>query len=89
MRKIIIITLLLVSYIGSLAHDLPQVVMSQVMLYGTDEEITFQEIFEDDGQGETVYEVILLKKRYELILLLNQDGCVIEKVKQTLSHEKW
>tara|TARA_B100000809_G_scaffold128008_1_gene126103 strand:- start:1840 stop:2094 length:255 start_codon:yes stop_codon:yes gene_type:complete len=83
------ITSLLVSYIGSLAHDLPQVVMSQVMLYGTEEEIMFQEIFEDDGEGEKVYEVILLKKRHELILLLNQEGFVIEKMKKTLSDEQW
>ena len=61
--------------------DLPDTILSVVFDYGTYEQIIFEEVFEDEMEEETIYEVRLQKRNHELILLIDSSGLVVEKIK--------
>ena len=87
--KILISSDLLVVYHGPLTHHLPEEIMYEVLNHGTEEEISFEEILEDNGTGEKIYEVRLLKKNHILILLIDEEGIIVHKVKNKFFHQIW
>ena len=61
-------------------NDLPNLVAYSVLDHGSHDEIIYTE--EYDEEGTTMYEVRLKKKKHELILLIDEDGYVIETIKE-------
>ena len=79
--KKLLVAIFVVSHSIMFSSDLPDTVLTAVFDYGTYEQITFEEVFEDDMEEETIYEVRLQKRRHELILLIDSSGFIIEKIK--------
>ena len=80
MKNLLVVALLLTSS-SIFCNDLPDSILSVVFDYGTYEQITYEEVFEDELEEETIYEVRLQKRNYELILLIDSSGLVVEKIK--------
>ncbi len=74
---LIILGLLLSLNVG--ATTLPDNVMLTVLEYGSVAEINFLDEFSDGD--EKIYEVRLTKKKHEIILLINEHGSLVEKIK--------
>jgi hypothetical protein len=69
-----------------IAADLPQKVMESVLKHGTKTEIVYDEQYEEDGK--TIYEVTLQKKGYQLTLVLDANGKVLESIKSEGDEEE-
>jgi len=81
MKKLILITFgKLALTFSSTANYLPDNVMNTVLKFGVYSEITYHEVYEEEGL--TIYEVRLDKGKHEIILLIDKDGYVLEKIKE-------
>ena len=80
MKRLLVVFLFLISS-QAFCNDLPDSILSVVFDYGTYEQITYEEVFEDELEEETIYEVRLQKRNYELILLIDSFGFVVETIK--------
>lgn len=79
MKKTILFILGVVLSLTMQATTLPDNVMLTVLEYGSVSEIHYQEQFIDEE--EKIYEVRLTKKKHEIILLIDEHGYLIEKIK--------
>jgi uncharacterized membrane protein YkoI len=69
-----------------IAADLPKKVLESVLKHGTKEEIVYEEQYEEDGK--TIYEVTLQKKGYQVTLILDMNGKVLESIKSDDEEEE-
>jgi hypothetical protein len=83
MKRVIILLGVLMMTVQLFSNALPDPVMSAVLEYGSHEEISFREKY--DEEGEDFYEVRLEKKKHVLVLLIDQDGYVVETIKDRSS----
>ncbi len=79
MKKAILFILGFVLSLSVGATTLPDNVMLTVLEHGSVSEIHFLEEFVD-GE-EKIYEVRLTKKKHEIILLIDEHGFLVEKIK--------